>query len=62
GLVTAELSEARPLLAQGITTIVGNPDGDGPTDLAAQRGALLEHGLGVNVALLVPHGSVRREV
>lgn len=61
-LATAELSHARPLLAQGITTIFANPDGGGPTDLLAQRQALLEHRLGVNVALLVPHGSVRRAV
>lgn len=62
GLAKPELSEGRPLLAQGITTIVANPDGGGPVDLAAQRVALLEHGLGVNVALLVPHGSVREQV
>ncbi len=62
GLATPELSEARPLLAQGITTIVANPDGEGPLDLAAQGAALLEQGLGVNVALLVPHGSVRQQI
>jgi hypothetical protein len=62
GLATPELSGARPLLAQGITTIVANPDGGGPVDLAAQGAALLEHGLGVNVALLVPHGSVRQQI
>ncbi len=61
-LATAELSHARPLLAQGITTVVINPDGGGPTDLVHQRERLLEHGLGVNVAQLVPHGSVRRAV
>ncbi len=62
GLATAALSHGRPLLAQGITTIFANHDGGGPTDLVQQRRALLEHGLGVNVALLVPHGSVRRAV
>jgi N-acyl-D-aspartate/D-glutamate deacylase len=62
GLATPELSHGRPLLAQGITTIVANPDGGGPSDLAQQRLDLLAHGLGVNVALLVPHGSVRRAV
>ena len=62
GLATSELSHARPLLAQGITTVVVNPDGGGPVDLAEQRSRLLEHGLGVNVAQLVPHGSVRRAV
>ncbi len=62
GLATEELSHARPLLAQGITTIFANPDGGGPVDLAEQRAALLQHGLGVNVAQMVSHGSIRREV
>ena len=62
GLATPELSAAQPLLAQGITTVVVNPDGGGPVDLVEQRKALLKHGLGVNVALMVPHGSVRRAV
>lgn len=62
GLASEGLSHARPLLAQGLTTVFANPDGGGPVDMAAQRAALLEHGLGVNVAQLVPHGSVRNEV
>ncbi len=61
-LETVELSLARPLLAQGVTTVVINPDGGGPADLEAQRLRLQEFGLGVNVALLVPHGTVRRQV
>src|SRR5688500_10820012 len=35
-----ELRDARVLLAQGVTTIVGNPDGGGPIDIAAQRQSL----------------------
>ncbi|MGE0453118.1 MAG: amidohydrolase family protein [Vicinamibacteria bacterium] len=62
GLATAALSPALPLLAQGVTTAFVNPDGGGPVDLAAQRTGLLRHGLGVNVAQLVPHGSVREAV
>ena len=62
GLASAELSHAQPLLAQGITTVFVNPDGGGPVDLVAQRGQLLEHGLGVNVAQLVGHGSIRSTV
>ncbi len=62
GLDTEGRSHAEPLVAQGITTVVVNPDGGGPTDLAEQRALLLEHGLGVNVAQLVPHGSVRGAV
>lgn len=57
-----ELRDARPLLAQGVTTIVGNPDGGGPIDLAAERQSLEADGIGVNVALLIGHGSVRGSV
>ncbi|MYG80584.1 MAG: amidohydrolase family protein [Gemmatimonadetes bacterium] len=57
-----ELSDGEPLLAQGLTTVVVNPDGGGPVDLAEQRAALEEDGLGVNVAQLVPHGSIRGRV
>ena len=62
GLVRAPLRQGRPILAQGVTTIVANPDGGGPIDLAAQRAALENGGLGPNVALLIGHGTVRREV
>jgi N-acyl-D-amino-acid deacylase len=57
-----ELRDARILLAQGVTTIVGNPDGGGPIDLAVQRQSLEAEGVGVNVALLIGHGSVRGSV
>ncbi len=62
GLATPELSHAEPLLAQGIATVLANPDGGGPVDLAGQKRALETDGLGVNVALMAPHGSVRRAV
>ncbi len=62
GLVTAGLSHARPLLAQGLTMILVNPDGGGPIDLAAQREALLRDGLGVNVGQMIGHGSIREAV
>ncbi len=62
GLSSEELSHGQPLLAQGITTVVANPDGGGPTDLRSQQEELLRDGLGVNVAQLVPHGSIRGEV
>jgi N-acyl-D-aspartate/D-glutamate deacylase len=61
GLTTASLSGAHPILAQGITTVLVNPDGGGPVDLAAQRRSFT-HGLGLNVALLVGHAAVRRAV
>lgn len=62
GLATEGLSHGEPLLAQGLTTVVVNPDGGGPVDLAEQRAELEAHGLGVNVAQLVGHGSVRGRV
>jgi N-acyl-D-amino-acid deacylase len=62
GLATTQLSNGDPLLAQGITTVFVNPDGGGPVDLSAQRGQLERTGTGPNVALMVPHGSVRRAV
>jgi N-acyl-D-amino-acid deacylase len=62
GLTRPELRQAQPILAQGVTTIVVNPDGGGPVDLAAQRTTLETGRIGPNVALLVGHGSVRRAV
>jgi N-acyl-D-amino-acid deacylase len=56
------LRQARPLVAQGVTTIVVNPDGGGPVDLAKQRAELEAAGSGVNVALLVGHGAIRTAV
>jgi N-acyl-D-aspartate/D-glutamate deacylase len=60
-LATAELRGAVPLLTQGITTVLVNPDGGGPTDLVRQKQDYAA-GVGVNVALMVPHGSVRSAV
>lgn len=62
GLTRAALRQGQPVIAQGITTIVANPDGGGPVDLAAQRAALEKGGHGPNVALLIGHGTVRRTV
>ncbi|HEX7086983.1 MAG TPA: amidohydrolase family protein [Vicinamibacterales bacterium] len=60
--LAGSLNTAVPLLAQGITTVVINPDGGGPIDLTAQRAELSVRGVGVNVAQFVPHGSIRRDV
>jgi len=63
GSLTREtLRDARGLLTQGITTVVVNPDGGGPVDTVAQRQTLQAGGVGVNVALLIGHGSVRGAV
>ena len=52
-LTRPQLRQAQPILAQGVTTIVVNPDGGGPVDLRAQRKTLQQSGLGPNVALLI---------
>ena len=61
-LASEDRSDAEALLRQGVTTVVVNPDGWGPVDLAAQRQELLEHGLGVHVAQMIGHSAVRRAV
>lgn len=62
GLADPALRAGAPLIHQGITTVMVNPDGGGAVDLAAQRRAFEEGGIGVNVALMIGHGAVRREV
>lgn len=62
GLAMPELRAGEPLIRQGITTVMVNPDGGGAVDLAEQRRRFEEGGIGVHVALMIGHGSVRREV
>jgi N-acyl-D-amino-acid deacylase len=60
--LAGSLKEARQLLAQGITTVALNPDGGGPVDIKGQRATYERQGVGINVMLYVPHGSIRRQV
>jgi N-acyl-D-amino-acid deacylase len=60
--LAGRLGEATPLVAQGVTTVFINPDGDGPIDLIAQRESFEASGIGVNVGQFVPHGSIRKRV
>lgn len=62
GLTRKGLHTAHALLAQGITTILVNPDGGGPIDLAAQADGYRTSGIGVHVAQLIGHGSIRGAV
>jgi N-acyl-D-amino-acid deacylase len=62
GMTRDELRQGQPLIAQGITTIVANPDGGGAVDVARQRTELETGGIGPNVALLIGHGRVRGTV
>jgi len=61
-LAQEKLAGAQPQLAQGITTVLVNPDGGGPADLVAQREQLSRHGLGINVAQMIGHNAVRQAV
>lgn len=61
-MASKDRSHAGALLVQGITTVLLNPDGGGPVDLEDQAKMILADGIGVNVGLLVPHGSVRSAV
>jgi N-acyl-D-aspartate/D-glutamate deacylase len=59
--LSRDLNHARPVLAQGITTVVLNPDGGGNVDIAAQRALYERNGIGPHAAIFVPHVSIRRE-
>ncbi|MFT4604041.1 MAG: N-acyl-D-amino-acid deacylase [Rhodothermales bacterium] len=50
------------LVSQGITTVAINQDGRSPVDIGAQRARYEATGIGLNTALMVGHGSIRREV
>jgi len=53
---------ARSHLMQGVTTALGGPDGSSPLLLGDYFKELENHGIGMNVAYLVGHNSIRSEV
>jgi len=57
-----ELPGAESHVRQGVTTAVGGPDGSGPWPLGAYLAEREQEGVGLNVAYLVGHNTVRREV
>jgi len=59
---TPELSSAVPILYQGITTVMINPDGGGPGDLRPQIDAIETNVPGVNVVPMIGHNGVRKDV
>lgn len=59
---TAKLAAALPMLYQGITTLMINPDGGGPADISKQISDLRTHVPGVNVIPLIGHNAVREAV
>ena len=57
-----EMPGARSAVTQGVTTALGGPDGSAPWPLAAYMSARQSQGIGINVAYLVGHNTVRTEV
>lgn len=57
-----EMPDARSAVTQGITLSLGGPDGTAPMPLTAYLDSAERLGLGMNVAFLVGHNSVRRAV
>ena len=51
--------DAENLIRQGVTTVIGGPDGSSPLPLADTLIALEQHPASVNFATFVGHGSVR---
>ena len=60
GIMRSPIAESA--IKQGVTTVVGGPDGDGPSRLAKYLDSLETYKLGPNVAYLVGHNSIRRNV
>ena len=56
------LPGAESAVRQGVTTALGGPDGSGPLPLAPYMAAREQQRIGINVAYLVGHNSVRRRV
>jgi len=62
GIETPGLANAKPILLQGITTVMINPDGGGAGDLKPQLGRIRNLGPGVNVLPMIGHNGVRQAV
>lgn len=56
------MPDAESHVRQGVTTALGGPDGGGPLPLGDYLDELKQQGVGINVAYLVGHNSVRNEV
>jgi dihydroorotase/N-acyl-D-amino-acid deacylase len=56
------MPDAESHVRQGVTTALGGPDGGGPLPLGEYLDELEDQGVGMNVAYLVGHNSVRNEV
>lgn len=54
--------EAKSHVRQGVTTALGGPDGGGPLGIGAYLDSLTTQGIGLNVAYLIGHNTVRNHV
>ncbi|MBD3675518.1 MAG: amidohydrolase family protein [Planctomycetaceae bacterium] len=62
GVLKPETRSAMNYLTQGCTTMVTGNCGSGPTDVGDYYRKLDEYGIGVNVAHLIPQGTLRGEI
>ncbi len=56
------IPDAESHVRQGVTTALGGPDGGGPWPFASYLDSAQSLGLGMNVAFLVGHNTIRRNV
>ncbi|MBO0323602.1 D-aminoacylase [Muricauda sp. CAU 1633] len=57
-----ELSSCESHVQQGVTTALGGPDGNSPWPLKSYMDSLQEKGVGMNVAYLIGHNTVRENI
>lgn len=57
-----DLSNCESHVRQGVTTSLGGPDGSGPWPFGKYLDSLQQVGVGMNVAYLVGHNTVRRNI
>ena len=57
-----EVPEAESFVRQGVTTLIGGPDGGGAVDMGSYLADLDTLALGLNVCFTVGHNAVRRRV
>jgi N-acyl-D-amino-acid deacylase len=57
-----ELPDAESAVRQGVTTALGGPDGGGPWPLGQYLAERERQRIGINVAYLVGHNTIRRQV
>ncbi|MGB3586479.1 MAG: D-aminoacylase [Tunicatimonas sp.] len=56
------LPDAESHVRQGVTTALGGPDGSSPWPLGAYIDSVEQEGIGMNVAYLIGHNTIRRNI